>query len=60
MNVGEMYDLRTKLNSLCELCDSIEGTGLWPGAGKVRLRDLYRFELANFCMYLAASDGHVS
>lgn len=60
MNIGEMYALRKRMDALCELCDTIEGTGLWPGAGKIRLREAFRLDLANFCMYLAASDGKVA
>jgi hypothetical protein len=60
MNVGEMYALRKRMDSLCELCDSIEGVGLWPGSGTIRLRDAFRLDLANFCMYLSASDGKIA
>lgn len=55
-----MYELRKKMDSFCELCDTIEGTGLWPGAGKLRFREAFRLDLAHFCMYLSAADGRVS
>lgn len=60
MNIGALYAARRELNAACELCDKIEGTGLWPLAGTARLREVLRHDLAKFCMYLTASDGKVS
>lgn len=60
MNVGQMYELRKKMDKICELCDTIEGTGLWPAAGRIRFKEAFRLDLARFCMYLCASDGKVS
>lgn len=60
MNIGAMYGARRELNAACELCDKIESTGLWPLAGKARLREVLRHDLAKFCMYLTASDGRVA
>ena len=60
MNIGAMYAVRKELDAACGLCDTLEEKGLWPLAGKTRLKEVLRMDLARFCMYLTASDGKVN
>ena len=60
MSLPEMYALRKRMDALCTLCDTLEEKGFWMGSGRVPFREMFRLDLANFCMYLSASDGRVS
>lgn len=60
MNLPQMYGLRKQMDALCVLCDTLEEKGLWIGSGKIPFRESFRLDLAQFCMYLSASDGRVS
>lgn len=60
MNLPEMYALRKRMEALCSLCDTLEEKGFWMASGRIPFREAFRLDLANFCMYISASDGRVS
>ena len=60
MNLPEMYGLRKRMDALCVLCDTLEEKGLWLGTGRIPFREAFRLDLAQFCMYLSASDGKIN
>lgn len=60
MNLPEMYALRKRMDALCSLCDTLEEKGFWMASGRIPFRQAFRLDLANFCMYISASDGRVT
>lgn len=55
------YELRERIDDFYDLCDSLDESplGVKSVGGETPLKELVRFELFQFLMYLSASDGHV-
>ncbi len=62
MNYQDIATAKELFDSLSELCDTMEDAGLWEKTPDItiRLRAVLQSNLAEFMLYLSASDGHLS
>ena len=62
MNYQDIMKARDFYEELAGLCDTIDSKGLWdkPAGSDLTLRVILQHDIANFIMYLSASDGRLS
>ena len=62
MNYKDLMSAKELFNSLARLCDTVEECGLWdkPDGTTITLREIFQSDVADFIMYLSASDGSLS
>ena len=62
MNYQDLRDAKKLFDAIVGLCDTIDEKDLWerPDGFEVSLSDILRRDIANFIMYLSASDGTIS
>ena len=62
MNYNDLLSARKHFDTIAELCDTIERGNWWdkPESCSITLREIFQHDVANFIMYLSASDGRLS
>ena len=62
MNYQDCLEARKCFDRIAEFCDTVDDSGLLKVLeGKdIKLRDVLRLDVADFIMYLSASDGYLS
>ena len=62
MNYQDVKKAHDNYEQIADLCDTIDKAGLWdkPKEVELTLRDVLQRDVAQFIMYLSASDGHLN
>ena len=62
MNYQDLLKAKEYFEKIAEICDKIDEGDWWekPEGMNLTLRDIFRHDIANFIMYLSASDGRLS
>lgn len=62
MNYQDLQQAKEYFESIADLCDTIDEKDLWekPSHLTITLREIFQHDVADFIMYLSASDGRLS
>ena len=62
MNYQDLMSAKECFEKLASFCDTVDDGGWWdkPDDCEITLREILEHDVANFIMYLSASDGHLS
>ena len=62
MNYQDLLKAKEYFESIATICDKIDKGNWWekPDGCEITLREIFALDIANFIMYLSASDGRLS
>jgi hypothetical protein len=62
MNYQDLLKAKEYFENIANICDTIDKGNWWekPDGIDITLREIFEHDVANFIMYLSASDGRLS